>query len=92
MDDPALAHLRRRVDGVDRALVHLLAERHHLVLALAEIKEQHDLDVHQPDREAEMSEVRSAWAQAEGLEPGFVVGLFQDIWAEARRVQRERRG
>ena len=92
MDNPALAHYRRRIDGVDRALVHLLSERHRLVLSLAAVKEEGDLDVYQPEREAEMTEVRAAWAAAEGLEPGFVQRLFRDIWAEAKRVQRERRG
>lgn len=92
MNDPTVVHLRRRVDDVDRALVHLLAERRNLVLALAALKEHDGLDVIQPAREAEMAVDRAAWAALEGLEPAFVADLFERIVAEARRIQFERRG
>jgi len=91
MDDPAVLQLRRRVDDVDRALVHLLGERRRLVLALGTLKEREDLDVLQPAREAEMAVDRAAWAAQEGLEPAFVADLFQRIVAESRRLQLERR-
>jgi 3-deoxy-7-phosphoheptulonate synthase/chorismate mutase len=59
-----LAELRRRVDRVNRDLLQLLEERAELVLAIAEVKQQLEIEAFDPRREEEM--LRSLIRQARG--------------------------
>jgi chorismate mutase len=82
--------LRRRIDEIDAALVHLLNERAGCALAIGELKRAGGLPIYQPDREAEVfRRVRQADAEMGGPLGGDAIGrLFERIIDEARRIER----
>lgn len=50
-DDPVLAHLRDRIDAIDRRLLALLSERGRLVAKVGQHKKKRGMTFHQPGRE-----------------------------------------
>lgn len=91
MNELDLATLRQRLEDLDHELVHLLALRRDLVLALGDLKQAAGLAVLQPEREAAQAALRATWARELGLDPTYVNELFARVVAEARRVQASKR-
>jgi chorismate mutase len=82
-----IAVLRKRIDEIDAALVHLLNERASCALAIGRLKEAAGLPVYQPVREAEvLAYVRAA--NRGPLDHGALTRLFERIIDEARRLER----
>ncbi|MDI3560852.1 chorismate mutase [Bradyrhizobium sp. Arg816] len=66
-----LARLRRSIDNLDAAMVHLLAERFRCTDAIGELKARHGLESRDPRREAaQLKRLRFLAAQS-GLDPDF---------------------
>ena len=66
-----LAKLRRSIDNLDAAMVHLLAERFRCTHAIGELKARHGLVSRDPRREAaQLKRLRTLAAQS-GLDPDF---------------------
>jgi chorismate mutase-like protein len=85
MDD--IEALRRRIDAIDQELVRLLNERAGCALDIGRMKEERNLPIYQPAREAEvLSNVRAR--NAGPLDHAAVTRLFERIIDEARRLER----
>jgi chorismate mutase len=70
-----LAELRRSIDNLDAAMVHLLAERFRCTHAIGELKARHGLVSQDPGREAaQLKRLRTLAAQS-GLDPDFTQKL-----------------
>ena len=88
----SLADVRREIDRLDAAIVGLLAERGHYVLAAARFK-RNAAEVHAPDRvEQVIRNVREAAAAAGGL-PDVVERGYRaliEAYTDAERAERNR--
>jgi chorismate mutase len=83
----ALDDLRKRIDGLDEALVRLLNARAACALEIGRVKKELSLPIYQPNREAEVlghvQEINPG-----PLDDGAVRRLFERIIDEARRLER----
>ncbi|MET4220807.1 chorismate mutase [Bradyrhizobium sp. LB7.2] len=70
-----LAKLRRSIDNLDAALVHLLAERFRCTDAIGELKARHGLASRDPKREAAQLKRLCMLATQSALHPGFIQKL-----------------
>jgi len=77
-----LAKLRRSIDNLDAALVHLFAERFRCTDAIGELKARHGLESRDPKREAAQLKRLSALATQSGLDPLFIQKLHALIIRE----------
>lgn len=81
---------RRRIDDIDSDLTSLLAERAACAIAIGRVKARFDLQVYDPQREAEVMEnVRSRVSGF--LTEHAVERIFERIMDETRRLEREHR-
>ena len=82
MKSPADCHsideIRSEIDRVDHAIVDLLAERRRYVQAIMRFK-RNEADVHAPDRQVQVIQVRRRWAEIEGLNPDLVERLYRTL-------------
>src|SRR5919108_5438650 len=90
----AIDELRRRIDDLDEQLVRLLNERAACALAIGKIKQELQIEIYQPAREAEVLGHVQACTTAMGgpLSPAALARLFERIIDEARRLERESAG
>jgi len=83
----ALDELRKRIDGLDEALVRLLNARAACALEIGRVKKELTLPIYQPARESEVlghvQEINPG-----PLDDGAVRRLFERIIDEARRLER----
>ena len=80
-----LLELRRSIDNMDAALVHLLAERFKITQRVGELKARHGLPPADPDREAEQVERLRSMAMDSRLDPEFAEKFLNFIVAEVVR-------
>ncbi|GAB3060924.1 chorismate mutase [Sediminivirga luteola] len=89
-----LAQLRRSIDNIDAALVHILAERFALTTAVGRLKAEHALPPADPQREAKQIERLRALAESARLDPTFAEKFLNFIIAEVihhhERIAEER--
>lgn len=82
-----IADWRRRIDEVDAQLLRLLNERARYVVEIGHFKRAHNLNLHDPAREAQI--IRTAIANNPGpLDNEAVQRLFERIIDESRRLER----
>jgi chorismate mutase/prephenate dehydrogenase len=85
MSPPAqLDPLRERIDGIDRQLVELLAERHRTVEQVVRVKQKHNLPTFHPAREENLISARRAQAERAGLDPDYIEDLFRTVLRNSR--------
>lgn len=77
-----LAKLRRSIDNLDAAVVHLLAERFRCTDAIADFKARHALAARDPRRESTQLKRLRALAGQSGLDPEFIQKLHDLIVRE----------
>ena len=85
MDDAALAELaslRRSIDNIDAALIHLLAERFKSTQAVGRLKAATHMPPSDPERERVQIERLRALAIEAQLDPAFAEKWFNFIVAE----------
>ena len=82
-----LLEARAQIDAVDQELVELLARRTQLSLRAGRAKAELGAPVLDPHREAALLRDRRAWAEAAGLNPESVEGVFQAILRASRSSQ-----
>lgn len=87
-----LQALRDEIDKLDTKILHLLQERYKAVENLAKIKESLELPI--ANEAIEEKKLVKLTQTAEGLDlnPEFIQNLFEEIFFDARRYQKERRG
>jgi chorismate mutase / prephenate dehydrogenase len=82
-----LEQLRGRIDGLDRQLVALLAERRRVVDQVVRVKQDHGLPTSHPAREENLIWARRAQAVEAGLDPDYVEDLFRTVLRQSRAGQ-----
>jgi prephenate dehydrogenase len=85
---PELKQTRDHIDGVDREIVRLLAQRDQLVQRAARAKAAIGAPVLDGAREAEMAAARRRWAVEAKLDPDALNDVFRAILTMSRRAQR----
>ena len=88
MDDAArteLASLRKSIDNIDAALVHLLAERFKCTKRVGRLKAEHDLPPADPERERQQIERLRRLALDADLDPAFAEKFLNFIIREVIR-------
>ena len=86
----SLAEVRTSIDGLDRRIVQLLAERRRYALQAARFKSAAD-GVKDPAREEQVIVHARGLAEAEGIEPELVETLYRDMMAGFVRVEQASR-
>jgi prephenate dehydrogenase len=85
---PELRQAREHIDGVDREIVRLLAQREQLSQRAARAKAKLGAPVLDATREAEALGARRAWARESKLDADAVADVFRAIMTMSRRAQR----
>ena len=86
---PELASLRRSIDNIDAALIHMLAERFRATQAVGQLKAEHGLPPSDPERERRQVARLRALAEDAELDPEFAEKYFNFIVAEVIRHHTE---
>jgi chorismate mutase len=82
---PELAEIRRSIDNIDAALVHLLAERFKQTRKVGELKARKGLPPADPVREAEMTARLRSLAVTADLDPEFAEKFLNFLVKEVIR-------
>ena len=77
-----LGELRRSIDNIDAALVHLLAERFKCTQKVGSLKAVHGMPAADPDRERQQVQRLRALAEDARLDPAFAEAFLAFIVAE----------
>jgi chorismate mutase len=86
---PRLAHLRRRIDRLDAAMVYLLAERFACTEEIGRIKSEAHLPALDQSREAQQKERLAGIADEAGISQELVVEVFETVTDLVKRRHRE---
>jgi chorismate mutase len=81
----SLLELRRSIDNIDAAMIHMLAERFRCTKAVGALKARHDLPPADPVREEQQIARLRALAQAADLDPDFAETFLAFIIREVIR-------
>lgn len=79
-----LDQLREEIDGIDKQMVDLLAQRRAVIQKVTEVKQQHELPTFHPAREENLISARRAQAVQAGLDPDYVEDLFRTVLRHSR--------
>lgn len=82
---PELVHLRRSIDNIDAALIHLLAERFKATQQVGLLKAEHRMAPADPVREEEQIGRLRLLAKEAGLDPVFAEKFLGFVVAEVIR-------
>ena len=88
-DNPAVEMLRRQIDDIDHEALRLLARRMKLSHQMADLKQELQMSVYQPQRWHEVMRDRLSLAASLGHNPELIKELMEKIHAESVRVQME---
>lgn len=88
-DLPELSELRKSIDNIDAALIHLLAERFAATKKVGLLKAEHGLPPSDPERERRQVARLRALAEDAQLDPEFAEKYFNFIVAEVIRHHTE---
>jgi chorismate mutase len=91
LEDSALEALREQIDGIDRRILELVADRMRLVLQVGDYKREHALAVYDPERERRVLEslARSA---PEPLNAESVKRIFERLIDVSRYLEQHHIG
>lgn len=82
-----LADLRARIDGLDRELIRIVAERLAVCHEVARLKEHSDTPIIQPARVRTVIDTRRQWAIDAGVDPDFAEQLVRVLLTETHRIE-----
>ena len=83
-----IEELRREIDIIDHNIVENLAKRRHIILEIAKIKRENNMQIFDPSREAALKEKIRRMAAENGLDEGFVLELYDAILKNSREEQK----
>lgn len=85
--DPRLGIIGKKIDALDRLLVHLLAMRQRMSCEVAMVKIEKDLPIYRKEIEMRrLNEVKDL-AEMEGLDPSYAQAILHFIMGESNKVQ-----
>jgi len=79
---PELLEIRKSIDNLDAALIHVLAERFRCTKSVGRLKAQYDLPPADPGREKRQVERLRALAENADLDPDFAEKLLNFVIKE----------
>ena len=79
--------LREKIDQIDKQIMALIKERFAVVDQIGEIKKEEGIPVFDPEREKLIKDRLAEIADEQGLSKDFVLGLYERIFEESRRLQ-----
>ncbi|WP_345231879.1 chorismate mutase [Olivibacter ginsenosidimutans] len=80
---------RKKIDELDKEIIHLLGERMQAAKAIGAYKMTHKVAVVQPDRFNKVLQQAITEGKKEGLSETFVKRLYEDVHAESVRQEEE---
>ncbi len=83
-----LEGLRTKIDGVDREIVSLIAERYSYVKMIGMYKKEHNLPLFQPEREAMLISSVRTYAKDLSIDPDTAEKIFRLIMDDSKQVQK----
>ena len=83
---PELEELRRAIDEIDLQLLHLIAKRTRLVLAVGDVKRERQMPAYDPEREHRILDRLASLAEPP-LDGTTVRRVFERLIEEARRLE-----
>jgi chorismate mutase-like protein len=92
MESLGIPSMRDEIDRIDRQLVRLLAARLNSSVEIAKIKAGRGLDIHSPDREAELIAETRDDAEVLGVDPEYAEELMKVVLHHSRAAQRRALG
>lgn len=87
--EKSLAELRSLIDGVDRNLVDLLAQRQKHVAAVGDVKSAQGLPIYVPEREAAMLEGLRRLAAENGLSPDMIEDIMRRVMRDSYSAEND---
>ena len=85
--DSSLPTIRSAIDEIDNGIVDLLGQRARLIDRVAQLKRARGQPVRDPVRESAIMDRLRAAAQAAGVDPEVITGIYRLIFDEAVRRQ-----
>lgn len=82
-----LANFRREIDRLDDEILRCVAARLQLCEEIAALKKSSGIPMMQPGRVAEVKKSRAECGDRLGVDPAFTIRLFDEIIAEACRIE-----
>lgn len=89
MADDRIETLRSRIDEINDRLLHLIAERQEVSLAIAAIKAEQGMALYSHEREAQLLARFRKDAVAHNLDPDYVEELMNVVLRHSRAAQRK---
>jgi len=87
MDRKNLASLRKAIDKIDAKLVELLAKRFEIVKDIALLKNEKQLNVHDPERIIHIKNTRSELARKHKISVELVNNIYEEIIKSAMELE-----
>jgi len=89
MSDDRIAALRVRIDEINDRLLHLIAQRQEVSLAIGALKVEAGMPLYSHEREAQLLEKFRSDALDHGLDPDYVEELMNVVLRHSRAAQRK---
>ena len=83
-----LDELRKKIDGIDMGILELLSNRIDIAKLIAQIKNENNLQVFQPEREKIIIETIKKRAIELGLPEKFVLDIYELILDQSKKSQK----
>lgn len=87
-----LLQIRKSIDNLDAALIHILAERFRCTKSVGQLKARHQLPPSDPGREKRQVERLRTMAESADLDPEFAEKLLNFVIEEVIRHHQAARG
>ncbi|MEH6304316.1 chorismate mutase [Olivibacter sp. CPCC 100613] len=84
-----MAVYRKKIDELDKEIIHLLGERMQAARIIGTYKMKHNVAVVQPDRFKKVLQQAIVEGEKVGLSADFVKQLYEDVHAESVRQEKE---
>ncbi len=84
-----LIRFREQLDNIDNEIIYLVKRRLQVVQKIGKYKNENNMEIYQPDREAEMFNKLSAKAVTMGINENFIQNLFDIIIEESKKEQKK---
>jgi chorismate mutase len=89
MSDDQIESLRAQIDTINDRLLHVIAERQEVSLAIGALKAARGLPLYSHEREAKLLARFRADALEHGLDPDYVEELMNVVLRHSRAAQRK---